>query len=588
MLEYCSSSSSSCSFKQTKRPSSDESLLPPNKIAASLFDAAALDKAVAALDSAVAADSDLYDARNDKVMSEVALARVLHEHVGFKCDGKFIFTCNGFIWSAAAGDAPLIDALKRFVCHALKRASDRDARDDDDDDDDDSVRDDLWMRTIHAIRKTPSFVARVVAACRAYTAAQESGFAHTLDANPRLLACTDGVVDLESGAFRAGTPADRIGRTCGHALGHLMRKSAAELLDDVRLAQMLQLIEAAFPSAEQRDAYLCLLASLVRSERADNCFLYVLHGGGRDFKSKTASLLAAMLGAYATCVSTTLLTRAPPGADKPRADLCALRGARLLLLSEPATKETLRADVIKRLLGDDGLAVRAPHSRHESAALTLRAHMLMTTNALPRLDTTPGDHAALVARLRFLHFPVRFFSSRDAPEYDATNALHKIGVAADVLLDRISAAAPVLLAYLLLRQPVQVCADPLGSLPSAVAEMRRYVALQARDTVLLWYDDVCRRNLLMRRDESSLLPPAAAKDLYAHFCDYGRKKKSQVLKSKSEFIARVEQLTGLALDRGRVSSDGTHHAKMVWRLLVWRKSLSPEQKELTTVVDIEN
>ncbi len=567
----CSSSSSPYSPNNKKRSADDDSLLPPGKCANN--DVATLNKTVALIDSLVAADNKTLPVSGDRTLSCKLLAKVLHALLGFKCDGKVIYTVDmthGFIWSPDT--APLVAALEDHVMRALKQISTRITVSDDK-----SVVSggdgDLFQRTMRAIRDD-RLVNKVLAACQKYGPAQEAGFAMTLDTNTRLLACTDGIVDLTSGSavFRAGTPADRIGLTCGHALSELMQKTVEELQRDEHLTPMLALIEKAFPDADQLRAFMCMLANVVRGERGANYFFYVLHGGGRDFKSKAASLLMAMLGAYVAPASITLLTHEPPSSEKPRADLFALRGKRLLLLSEASDKKMLRADTIKRMLGDDPVAVRAPHSS-ETVSLTLTAHMLVTTNALPRLNATWADHAALVERLRLFHFPVRFFQSANEVEYDSCNRYHAVGISADTLLSKIKIAAAPLLAYLL-KQPSESTAcrcDPIGTLPSAAEETKRYVITQARNTVLLWYEMVRKAGQLTRANDSV----ASVEDMYGHFLQVQKTLNNLVRQrhkadvERDEFIERVSRLTGVQVSRGPMSPDGTYHAKAVWRSLVW-------------------
>jgi P4 family phage/plasmid primase-like protien len=167
------------------------------------------------------------------------------------------------------------------------------------------------------------------------------------DRDPYLLAVENGVVDLRTAKLIPALPDQRITRCAGAAYD----PSAAT-------PKFLNFLQQVQPDAEVRE-YLQLLAGYCAVGRSNEQEFYSFVGPGANGKGTYMGLLMDALGKYAVKGPQSLLSEQSP--DKPRNDVAALAGARLVSISE--TPENLRLDVamIKAITGDDLLTARFLH-----------------------------------------------------------------------------------------------------------------------------------------------------------------------------------------------------------------------------------
>jgi len=133
--------------------------------------------------------------------------------------------------------------------------------------------------------------------------------------------------------------------------------------------------------------------------------VHVWTGPSGTVKSTTADAATAVLGAYAVSVepSTLIVSKHGASAGGARADLVALRGARLAVSAEMPNGGRLDSELVKRLTGRDPITARPPYARE---ALTfIPGHTLvMHSNHEPRVDWTDDG---MRARLAVVPFTVR-------------------------------------------------------------------------------------------------------------------------------------------------------------------------------------
>lgn len=169
--------------------------------------------------------------------------------------------------------------------------------------------------------------------------------ADDLDANPMLLGCPSGVLELDTGNFREHRQDDRITKVGGcdfdaNAAAPTWERFVSEAMgDDAELVDYLQRL-AGYTLCGARGEHL----------------LPILWGSGANGKSTFLSALQALLGDYASGAAPGMLIRRN-GNEHPTA-LADLQGRRLVVVSETGEAGRLNEEQAKALTGGDAITAR--------------------------------------------------------------------------------------------------------------------------------------------------------------------------------------------------------------------------------------
>ena len=178
-------------------------------------------------------------------------------------------------------------------------------------------------------------------------AGTESGIVVTpddLDADPFLLNCRNGVLDLRSGELRPHDPADLLTKMTG-----------AEYDPGAAGAQFTRFLERVQPDPEMR-AYLARLTGQSLEGRVVTHILPIHHGAGANGKSTYFAAVEAALGDYAGPADPELL--AARTFDAHPTGVADLFGLRLAVLHESDHGRRMAEGTVKRLTGGDRLKAR--------------------------------------------------------------------------------------------------------------------------------------------------------------------------------------------------------------------------------------
>ncbi|EFK11865.1 phage/plasmid primase, P4 family, C-terminal domain protein [delta proteobacterium NaphS2] len=216
-----------------------------------------------------------------------------------------------------------------------------------------------------------------------------------LDLHPMRLACTDGVIDLETGELRPGRPQDLI--TLGsptnwhglHASAPNFERTINEIVDDPEVSEFLQ----------RFFGYCC--TGLV-TESA----LVVLEGQGRNGKTLLVETLAHVLGPLAGSIPSEMLLDQGrfTNADSPTPSLMSLRGLRCAFASEVEENRRFSSSRVKWLSGSDSLVGRFPHDRRPTRFRPTHK-LILLINERPN---APMNDYAFWERLHMVPFPFSF------------------------------------------------------------------------------------------------------------------------------------------------------------------------------------
>lgn len=217
--------------------------------------------------------------------------------------------------------------------------------------------------------------------------------ARRLDADPWIINTESGLLDLRTAQLRPHDPAA------------LCTKLAPVRFD---LDAKHWAVDALLDLLDQdgRAEYLRHIAGQALTGRNTKA-AYIAVGPSGTVKSTFSDALtaAAGLGEYAVAVESSTLTESRYGstAGGARADLVALRGARVAIAAELPNGGKLSSDLLKRLTGRDPITARAPHAREQLTFIPGHT-LLVHSNHEPRADWTDDG---LRARLRVVPFHVR-------------------------------------------------------------------------------------------------------------------------------------------------------------------------------------
>ncbi len=208
-----------------------------------------------------------------------------------------------------------------------------------------------------------------------------------LDADPFLLNCTNGTLDLRTGQLHAHRPADLLTKMTG-----------AAYRPDARGPVFARFLERVQPGAGMRD-YLGRLLGHGLEGRVVEHVLGIHHGAGRNGKGTLIGAVKSALGDYADAADPDLLTART--FDAHPTSTADLYGLRLAILHETDKGRRLAEATVKRLTGGDRLKAR--RMREDFWSFDPSHTFVMLTNHKPVIS---GTDEAIWTRLRLVPWDV--------------------------------------------------------------------------------------------------------------------------------------------------------------------------------------
>lgn len=298
-----------------------------------------------------------------------------------------------------------------------------------------------------------------------------------LDDDDMLLACKNGAIDLESGAFRNARAEDYCTKQAGAAF-----MGGWEEVDCTTWRRFLEEVQ---PDENAR-AWLQRFAGYCLTGRTGEQIMTVFYGTGANGKSVFVETLKKVLGSYAVAAQfETFVERKNEGV---RNDLARLDKARLVVAQEGQEGARLDEGVIKQMTGDDEITARFLH--REFFTFKPRFKVVLVSNHKPVI--TGSDHG-IWRRVVLVPWPVTIPTEKRDRD----------------LLNKLLAEMPGILAWCLegLAKYLECGLQPLPkSIARATSDYKR-----DSDTIGLWLDDCC---LL----DSQATTPAS--DLYSKYTSW--------------------------------------------------------------------
>lgn len=218
--------------------------------------------------------------------------------------------------------------------------------------------------------------------------------AEALDADPMLLNCTNGTVNLRIGELRPHRRDDLITKCTGVAFER-----------DAYPTRFVQFLDEVFAGDSELVIYaLRYLATALTGEPPERAF-HVWHGSGANGKSVLIETLLHVLGDYGQTLSVGVLleTRGQRSSGGPSPDLYAMRGVRFAACVETDAGQRWNEGTIKRLTGGDRMRCRGLWK--EEIEFPASWTIVLATNHKPIVR---GTDAAIWDRMHLVPFDVRF------------------------------------------------------------------------------------------------------------------------------------------------------------------------------------
>jgi len=237
--------------------------------------------------------------------------------------------------------------------------------------------------------------------------------ADAFDADPYLLNCSNGTLDLRNATLHPHNPRDLITKLCPVAY----TPDATHPVWDRFLADATGGDEA-FSTFLQR-----LAGYALTGDTSEEIFALVLGTAGTG-KSTFVEALLSTWGDYGRkCAFDTFLARRDVGT--PRPDLVALRGSRLVAAVETAPTRSLDSPAIKELVGGDRVTARSLY--REEITFMPQCKLLLAANDAPKMSDLD---AGLWRRLRMVPFKHVVAD----PDPTVKDTLRKVAVAGPAIL----------------------------------------------------------------------------------------------------------------------------------------------------------
>lgn len=231
-----------------------------------------------------------------------------------------------------------------------------------------------------------------------------------LDADPYLINCPNGTLDLRTGELRDHDPGDLITKVTG-----------AGYDPDVTGAVFAGFLADIQPDPEMRRFLARLLGHALEGRQAVHV-LPILHGDGANGKSTLLDACLSALGDYACSAAPGLLTAR--NFDAHPTEIADLFGCRLAVLHETDAGRRLAEGTVKRLTGGD--RIKARRMREDFWEFEPSHTFVMLTNHKPLVS---GRDEGIWRRLKLVPFGVVI------PETDRDEGLpDKLALEADAIL----------------------------------------------------------------------------------------------------------------------------------------------------------
>ena len=212
---------------------------------------------------------------------------------------------------------------------------------------------------------------------------KNNNFLQTIDSDPYLLACENGVIDFRERVFRPGRPDDLLTKTTNITYTPIDRVRDKEIIDEIN-----EFMSQLFPIKELCDyAWEHLASTLIGITPNQTFNMYIGHG--QNGKSVLIKFMEKVLGNYKYDISTTLITDKKMKMGQASPEYAKLPGIRYLVMTESSEDEEINEGLMKWITGGDKLQARQLYSA-DIMEFVPQFKLALACNKLPHIKAT--DH----------------------------------------------------------------------------------------------------------------------------------------------------------------------------------------------------
>lgn len=238
------------------------------------------------------------------------------------------------------------------------------------------------MLKIATLLKTTSFKENVMKECRELFL--DETFVKKVDENRHLLACRNGVFDMETSTFRDGKPEDCLSFSTNLDYHDEMPHTAFKEWTEIR-----DFLHRILPNKAVRKYMKRHLAQCLNG--VGNQKFHILTGAGSNGKSMLICLLETALGDYACKVPISLLTQQRNKASSASPEVIRLKGRRFVSMQEPDEAVPLNTGLMKELTSSEKILARDLYSgSKQMIEFELQCKIHLACNEKPKINTNDG------------------------------------------------------------------------------------------------------------------------------------------------------------------------------------------------------
>ena len=206
-------------------------------------------------------------------------------------------------------------------------------------------------------------------------------FTKKIDENRTLLACRNGVFDMETLKFRDGVPEDYVSFSTN--LDYEPERSYKEYREWREIDDFLHKI---FPIKQVRNYQILHLARCLNG--IGNQKFHTWTGVGSNGKSMLICLMESALGDYACKVPISLLTQGRNKSGAAAPEVIRLKGRRFVTMQEPDESVPLNTGLMKELTSSEKIIARDLYAGSKSMIeFELQAKLHLACNDKPKINT---------------------------------------------------------------------------------------------------------------------------------------------------------------------------------------------------------
>ena len=225
-------------------------------------------------------------------------------------------------------------------------------------------------------------------------------FYESLDSNPWLMACKNGVIDFKNKEFRKGVPEDYLTKCTELNYYPLSSSRHKQNVGDIHA-----FMEKIFVEDELREYMWNHLSAMLIGMPSLNQSLYNYIGHGQNGKSVLTDLMSHVLGSYKATAPISIITQGRGKVGGLAPEIVALKGARYVAMQEPESTDVIHEGPMKELVsGVEPITARAPYMT-KSVTFIPQFALIVCCNQLMSVRTQ--DHGTW-RRLKVIPFDSLF------------------------------------------------------------------------------------------------------------------------------------------------------------------------------------